>query len=232
MIYIVHGNDLATSRKLIINQQNKLGAQNSVELNISDVTPAQLEGSAGSFDIFGNAPFIIFDVSDAKATDFNNYLSVFENIHKETILIILSSKKIPANNALIKTPKKYNTKVILSETQSEANIFKFIDYLFSKNRRGAYKELSILTDEGADSFYILTMLFYGLRNVAQAKFDSPSLVKKTGFTKTKAQNQARNFSEPEILNLYEELYKIDRGTKTGEITSELAVTSVIEKVLG
>ncbi|MDC0449224.1 hypothetical protein OAL67_01310 [bacterium] len=76
-----------------------------------------------------------------------------------------------------------------------SNVFKFLDYLFSKNRKQTYIQLSKLEADYTDPFYLLSMVAWNLRNVASVKFDSPAAKKMSPFVKGKAAKQAESFNE-------------------------------------
>ncbi|MFC1700320.1 hypothetical protein ACFLZ4_01590 [Patescibacteria group bacterium] len=231
MIYIVHGDDLSKSRALIKNQQKKLNADSRIELSISDVTPDQLSEKAHSNDLFGNPPFIVLDITGMGRMNVDGFIEKIKLVPSETTLIILSDKTLPKTNTFIKNASELEAKVNASELTPQSNIFKFIDALFYKQRSKAYNELSRLLEDQISPFEIFPMILYGLRSVAAAKFDSPSFVKKSSFVKAKTQSQSKLYSKEDLLNLFNELQKIDRGTKLGEYDPEMALNLAAEKIL-
>ena len=231
MIYVVHGSDYAQTRKLIISQQKKLGISLKTEVDLEDISPIRLLEIVSTFDIFGNPPFVVLDVSESKNKEYDEHITVLSNMPVETVVIIQSHKALGKTNPFIKNAQKLKAKIAQTDITIMGNVFKFVDNMFYKNRGATYKELQILLSEGNDIFYILTMIFYGLRTLAQAKFGSESFSNKSGFIKGKAEKQAQQFSEKEILKLFDETYKIEKNLKTGETTAEMALTNIIEKVL-
>jgi len=207
MIYIVHGNNYASSRRLILNQQKKLATENKLELNIKDITPGKLTDMIGSFDIFGNAPFIILNITDAKSVTLEKYIATLENIPAKSTLILISAKKIRSTSKFLKGAKLCGAKILLNDVLMKSNIFKFVEALFSKKRTQTYSELSQLVKEKNDPFYILSMIYFGLRS------------------------KTSKYSHQKRMKLYEELYKIEKQVKTGGLTPNLALTFAIEKVL-
>src|SRR3989344_3641373 len=155
MIYLVHGSDLATSRKLIINQYKKLNTQNKGEFHIADVTPDQLTSFVFSFGIFGDAPFLILDISGIGKLNISEHIDALVGTPQASTVIILSDTKLSSSHYVFKT---LNPKSIESEKKLESNIFLFLDSLFQKNRKEAYKNYKNLIDEEFDPFYIFTML--------------------------------------------------------------------------
>jgi DNA polymerase III delta subunit len=231
MIYLVHGENLSTSRKLIINQQKKLNLDTKTELDITETTPNQLLSVCSTFDMWGTAPFIVLDISAAGRMKLDKYTEIIQGIPKETVLIILSSKKLSKSNIFLKNATKLGIRIIENSETNAPNIFKFVDLVFNKNRKGSYQELRKLVIASQEPFYIFSMLLYGLRNIAYAKFGGTGKTKMSPFVKGKAIKQAEKFSEEEILKLIEQFYKMDKGAKTGELDQEILVPLTVEKIL-
>lgn len=230
MIYIIHGENLAASRTQILNLQKKVGADSKREISINEIAPEQLSDLCGAFDIFGKPPFIILDISDAGKTNLDGYIQRLSKISQKVVLIILSSKELSKSNAFIKFSQTTQVAVILSQKIPTSNIFKFIDAIFNQEKGGAYNELKNLISDNEDAFYLFTMILYGLRNVAFVKFNSPNINKMAPFTKSKSMSQAKKFTEDQILNLFKEMYKLDKNVKTGLVQPGVLNFLAIEKI--
>ena len=114
---------------------------------------------------------------------------------------------------------------------AEGNVFRFIDALYSKNRLHTYKELNKLRIEDYDDFYILGMVYYGLRSLAKVLWNAPSSRNYKPFQRSKLETQLQNFNQQTIKTLFAQLYTFEKKAKTGVIAAGLAVTLTIEKVL-
>jgi len=231
MIYIVHGDDLSKSRIMIQNQQKKLGIESRVEFEINEISPEILHEKGCSNDLFGNPPFIVLDITNLGRSNTDPYIEMLEKIPMTTTVIILSGKTLSKTNAFIKNAPKLKAKLNLSEMAPKSSIFNLVDAVFNKKRSVSYEELSKLLNDGVSSFEILSMLFYGLRTVASAKFETPAYKKMHDFVKRKSSAQSKNFSEKELKNLFEEFRKLDMKSKLSEIDEELLVPMAIELVL-
>ncbi len=231
MIYIVHGDDYPKSRKLIINQQKKLAMGLKTERDISDITPKELYEIACSFDIFGNAPFVVLNIPATKVADSETYVDVMKKIPTETVLIVLCDRELGRTNTFYKSAEELHARVVLNTETQDSNVFKFVDSLFMKNKLAAYDELEKLTQEDTNTFYILSMILYGLRNITHAKYTTVEFAKKSNFVRNKALVQADNFSTQDINELYMFMYDTDKKLKTGLIDSEVALVYTIEQIL-
>ena len=231
MIYIVHGDDLVKSRILIQNQQKKVGAESRIEIEIGDITPDQLFEKSHSNDLFGNPPFIVLDVSNTGRSDMEPFIAKLQNVPEQTTIIILSSKTLSKANAFIKNSAVLKAKLNLNEAVPQSNIFNLVGAVFNKQREKAYGELSKLLKDGVSPFEIFSMLFYGLRTVSSAKFESPSFKKLHDFVKRKSQSQSKLFTEKQITDIFEKFRNIDKASKLSEIDEELLIPMAIETVL-
>lgn len=230
MIYIFHGENLAFSRDRILKIQNLGDFESKTEILIEDTTPQQLSDIIFSPDFFGNPPFVILDISNVGRSNVDDFIKVLKIVPKECVVVILSSKELSKTNVFIKMVHELEAKVILSDRVSESNIFNFIDNVFFSKRDAGYKNLSELMNDGHDPIYILTMLEYTLRNIAYSKFNSPMLTKISPFSRAKANNQSRLFSEESIRNLYAFFYQVDLDSKIGEISADTIIPFCMEKV--
>ncbi len=231
MIYIVHGDDYAKSRRLIVNQQKKVSIGLRVERDALEFSPRELYETACTFDIFGNPPFIVLNIPHTKMENADDFIKVMKKIPQETMLIVLCNRELGRTNAFYKNASALKAKVALNSKPQISNIFTFVDSVFYKNKRAAYEELEKLAEEGADTFYILSMLLYGLRNIAHAKFSTVEFAKKSNFVREKALSQAEKYTHKDVRELFDFMYQMDKKLKTGLISQELALVYTLEKIL-
>lgn len=231
MIYIVHGDDISKSRILIQNQQKKLNLENRIEINIVDTTPDAIYEKSHSNDLFGSPPFIVLDITSAGRLNVDKHIEMLEKAPVAATIIILSGKSLPKTNAFIKNAVRLKAKINANEIVPQSNIFSFVDAVFYKQREKSYLELSKLLKDQISSFEILSMLFYGLRTLSSAKFNTPSFSRLHDFVKRKAQSQANLFTENQIIDIFEQLRILDMKSKLSEISEELLIPMAIEKVI-
>ena len=112
MIYIVHGEDASKSRQLILNQLSKLNAASKTDLSIADASPQKLAESLSGITIFGDTPFVVFDISGVGRKNVDDYVDVIKKVQTEFTLIIYSTKKLTKSNAFIKAFSESEAKVV------------------------------------------------------------------------------------------------------------------------
>lgn len=103
-----------------------------------------------------------------------------------------------------------------------ANIFNLMDALAAKNNRRSAELLKSFLASGENEIYLLTMIQRQFRNIAMAKFskgiNDTTLAKKAvihPFVAKKSIQQARNFSEEEIIKIYKKINWADLKLKSG-----------------
>ena len=231
MIYIVHGDDFTKSRNLVLNQQKNLDVETRTELEIGNLTPEEIYSLTHSSGLFGEGQFLVLNISKAGHTNLDPFIEKLTKIPDNIILIILSDKSLSGTNTFIKNASKLNAKIILNQKVPLSNTFKFIDAVFYKQRDTAYRELSKLTDDRVDSLEIFSMILWGLRNVAQAKFENKKFFSGRDFVKNKANTQSKLFTTESIKSLFSVFSNMDKELKTGGLDVGLLVPMAVEKVL-
>lgn len=231
MIYILHGDDASSSRDFILRlqDQNKVTKKTEVTFDGIDLTALKIELSA--LDMFSESRMLVLDMSKVGKSNVDSLIEVLENVPCDLLLVIFTNKELSKVNPFIKAALKLKAKVMEFKKRPSANIFAFVDAVFDKNRPQAFKELQKLLLMGEDAVYLITMLSYGLRNVAYAKFNSPLFEKIPPFNKGKVRAQAAKFSESGVVSLIEQFYEMDRGVKFGDFDPNVVIPMALEKVM-
>jgi len=235
MIYLLHGENTSASRNNLLSIQKKhsTASDNSIdkiELNPLTTTPAQLINTCMYIDMFGSTPFIIFDVSGVGRQNLSPYAEKLDEVPKETILVIYSDKELTKTNPFLIGAQKNKATIIQSPLFKNSNVFRFIDNVYSLKRKQSYMELRNLLNANEDEIYILTMLEYGLRTMAYIKFESKMTLTLSPQMRGRAKATSENFTQENVMKLYDELYRIDKEAKTGEIPTSILLPLTIEKI--
>lgn len=113
---------------------------------------------------------------------------------------------------------------LLSPYAAEASIFELVDALGSRNSKRASLLLQQKFSEGADPFYLFTMivrqfrLLIQVKELADAGKRPPAIgqeLKLHSFVTGKLYQQSQGFSLPQLEQIYHHLLDIDVGSKTG-----------------
>ncbi|KKS06950.1 hypothetical protein A3K01_03435 [candidate division WWE3 bacterium RIFOXYD1_FULL_43_17] len=231
MIYIVHGENLSKSRALILNQQKKLMVRYKQEFSIEDTTPTDLTNKIRSIDIFGEPQFFVVNISGAGRANLEEYINVITQTPPLTTLVILSEKKLTASNIFIKNAAALKAQILENESVVEGTSFDFVDAVMRKDRVNSYKLMHRELDKDKDPFELFALLMYGLRSLAQVKFESPSASGMNPYVRSKQKNLTGKYSGEGVKELFKAFYEMDLKAKVGEINPEVMLTLAVEKVL-
>lgn len=121
----------------------------------------------------------------------------------------------------------------------DADIFRTIDALASKDKAKASFFIRRHIAKNDNPLYLLSMVSFQFRNLlavkdlAEKNYAYSSLARITKlhpFVVRKSWNQARNFTLPELKKIYQKIFKIDFSIKTGKMDSAAALDFFIAEV--
>lgn len=114
---------------------------------------------------------------------------------------------------------------LLIKTDTEPNVFEFIEALGSKRKFQAFSLLSGELAFGRDPYYLLSMVIYQFRNMLIVKdfvdrnISSAQIAQKAGihpFVIKKMISSVANFSLEDIKILYQKILDLEQGNKQGK----------------
>lgn len=128
---------------------------------------------------------------------------------------------------------------LLIRPKIENDIFKTIDAISQKDKKQALNLLYSHLDNGDSPIYLLSMMAWQFRNILMVKdlleknkpYDL--IVKKTGlhpFVVKKSYYQSQKFSLSAIKKIYQRIFEVDLGMKTGKIDQEMALDLLIAEM--
>jgi DNA polymerase-3 subunit delta len=114
----------------------------------------------------------------------------------------------------------------------EADIFAMVDALGARDTQRAMEMMEKLLAEGQHPLYLLRMITRQFRILLQIKellnkgtpaADVRGLLHLHPYVAKKTMSQARNFSVPQLEEIYHRLLETDEGVKTGQLEDHLAL---------
>ena len=121
----------------------------------------------------------------------------------------------------------------------ENDIFLTIDALASRNKKQALNLLHKHLEGGDSPLYLLSMVAYQFKNLLiikqlqDAKKPYEALVKKSGlhpFVVKKSYYMCSQFSMAELKKIYQKIFQVDSGIKTGKIEPETALDLLVAEI--
>lgn len=125
---------------------------------------------------------------------------------------------------------------LLVRPDVEADIFKTIDAIASKNKKKALKLIKDHLEKGDNAFYLLSMVNYQFRNLLQVKdllLRNKSPFKHTRlhpFVVKKSEALSRKFNMQELKKIYQKIFEVDLKAKTGRINGQAALDVLIGEI--
>ncbi len=230
MIYIIHGENQVASRKEALRIAKENGSQ-LIEMRSIESSPSEVASKFFSSDLFGGSLSFIFNITKDKNFDYKGLIERLNAVNLESVnkLIFYSTATIEKSNPVLKSCQDLKATVLEFKEVERQNVFGFIDTLMDKQRKPAYNKLGELLEGREDEFEILSMISFGLRNMAYFHFSSPSFKKLHPFVQQKTTKQAKNFTKEKVASLYENLYQYDLDVKTGVKNPDMVLSLIIEK---
>ena len=227
MITLIHGDDIKASRNYFLEQ--KALKKNSISFNCENLSLCEVTQVLEGGGLFEEAKTIFVEDFFGKkkpGRDFEQILDFF-NTHPSFDIIFWEGK--------ILTPKQ-----ISSLKKAEIKLFKLPQAIFSlldSLRPNSSKQLVILFHEAlqnSDAEFIFYMLIRQFRlllalsdNSSQNTIDEA--LRLAPWQKNKLQKQSSLFSFDKLKRIYNKLYEIDLGQKTGALN--LTLTQSIDFLL-
>lgn len=130
---------------------------------------------------------------------------------------------------------------LLVQDEQEQNLFAFIDDLSARRRGPALSSVRRLLDEGQAATYIIFMvarqlrILIGVKELVNQRLRPDDIAAKLGqkpFVVRKALEQARGFSDTELLRLHDRVLALDHATKTGRMEAETGLELLVAEFSG
>ncbi|MBI2028593.1 MAG: hypothetical protein HYT07_03200 [Candidatus Levybacteria bacterium] len=222
MITIIHGDDIVSSRRFF--QEKKQEQKDSITFDASKMTITDLAQA-----IFGSGLF-----SDTKSIFIEDFLTKTKKANSETKEIInFITKNHGSSNIILWEGKEIQKRdvfvfkeAILKKFKLPQSIFMFLDSIRPNN----FKNLIILFHKTLDAGINQELIFFMIqRQIRLLLALSDNSTKKTidelmrlfPWQKEKLVRQARLFSVDQLRRIYNFLYKIELGFKTGKLNLTL-----------
>lgn len=222
MLTLIHGLDTANSRKYFLDQKQQYADAlllDGDKVNLTDL--AQIFEGGG---LFGESKYIFIEqlvTKKKKASDFKDIIEYLENHAEEHTIVLWENKELDIGTtktfkkALIRPFKLPQTLFILLDSIKPGNGSTLVS-LFHQTIESAETEMV---------FFMLIRQFRLLLGLAESGVSEIDELKRMApWQRTKMQKQAAQFTKEELLAIYNQLYAIERGQKTGGLATGIIPT--------
>lgn len=217
MLLLLHGPAIKASRIKLLEIKQKFD-QNNVVVYEEGVDLQTILGGLSTGSLFSEQQLIILE---NPPEDFINYtlypIPLGEAASSAYTLVLwfdheVNVKKWPGFEPLFFPESK------------EVSVFPFLDLLAEGNSK-AFLEIKKLKDVGFDVHYLITMVFYLLRNLVTTPPTAPNFVKR------KLIKQRSRFNMEKIKALYKNILEIDFKIKSGFLEKPQAEFMLVNKFI-
>jgi hypothetical protein len=236
MLTIIHGSDTTQSRKYFSDEKNK--TKDAILLDADQVNLTDLTQIFDGGGLFGETKYLFIEqlfTKRKKSADFKELLSFLEKHASEHTIIIWEGKELDRSS--LNVWKKATVK----DFKLAQTLFQFLDGLKPQNTTVLINlfHKTIATTEPEMVFFMLVRQIRLLLALSSTPSRWDSLTPSTGkhmsdlnsdvtnpieelvriapWQKSKLENQAKLFKLTHLLKLYDKLFQIELGQKTGTL---------------
>lgn len=221
MLTVIHGSDTAQSRKFFLDEKNKV--EDAILLTADQVNLTDLAQVFAGGGLFGETKYVFIEqliAKKKKSADYKDILAYLEKYSPEHTIMLWEAKEL--ERGVQYEFKKAAFKVFnLPQT-----LFQLLDALKPNNGQLLIKlfHQTIETTEAEMVFFMLIrqiriLIALSSKNEIQTPIDE---VKRLApWQSSKLEQQAKSFGTNHLFALYDKLFAIERGQKTGTLATPL-----------
>lgn len=218
MIVIAHGDNIKESRDYYFNEKKK--SSSPVTLDGSKVSLTDLAQSVKGQELFGGGVSVFIEELLSKKKKGKDYQAIltFLKENEEESVFLWESKTLSIKETGI------FTKAVVKKFDFPKEIFAFLESIKPGNERGSIVLFHrvIETQETEFVFFMMVRHFRILLGLEASPDQQIDEVKRLGpWQITKLSSQRKLFTIDGLKNFYNKLFNIEKGLKTGKLSSPL-----------
>ena len=219
MLTIIHGSDTAQSRKYFLTEKQKY--QDVILLDADNVNLTDLAQILEGGGLFGETKSLFIEqllTKRKKSAELESILKYLEEHATEHTIILWEGKELD------KSALNAFKKAIVKPFKLPQTLFQFLDAIQPGNGKLLIKlfHQTIETTETEMVFFMLVRqmrILLALSGTTDSPIDEVKRIQP--WQKNKLESQARHFDTNHLLDLYDKLFKLEVGQKTGTLTTSL-----------
>lgn len=224
-LLLLHGPAINSSRNKLKELRNKFPSDSVMVFEKGEDMGAILT-NLQSNSLFEEERLVIVENAPE---DFINYTLYPKSDSSQASLIpctlaLWFDHELSLKKSVLEWVKKARGEIFFFPEAREVSVFPFLDYLTVKDQK-AFLELQKLKEAGFDIQYLITMVFYLLRNLAVTPKNAPQ------FVKDKLVRQRKNFDLEKITKLYRDIIEIDFKIKSGLLENSQAEFLLVNRFM-
>jgi len=225
MSYFLYGSNEKELKDFIkIYKENNSFLTKEYELN--ELNLEEILISVSSESLFGDRFLYIVDITNSNEElvfSFANRLKK-DSLENASNLIILYSDDLVSRSKILSSFEGFTFKNYKYE---KPEIYKLVDLIISGNLKDTYSEISRLGVTNVDEIYVFNLLVSGFRSIEYFCLDLEQKNNIPPFKKSFYEKLSKRYDFIEIKKISQKLFEIDLKFKTGELTEDMVLTSII-----
>ncbi len=214
MIYLLHGDDTAASRKYLTDLVEGLTV---TTFDGKSLTIPTLEEAVASGGLFGEAKAVVVEGLFAKNAKKKDFISFLNNHDVQIILVLWEDKKI------LKTSFASLKKATVQDFLLPSYYFQFLDNFAPSNKKGTFMMYQrLLTNYAPEQLFFSLLKRVRLLTVLSSGSNTAELSKMSPWQMNNLQKQVRLWKKESLLRMYETLKQTEIKLKTGKLPVSLS----------
>ncbi len=206
-LLLLHGSAKTASRKKLIELKLKFDVNNVVIFEEGSNIQTIL-GSLATSSLFEEERLIILENPP------EDFASEFSIVNSQLSIVLWFDHEVADKKPVMQWARKSGQLLYFPEGR-EVSAFQFLDKLAAQDKN-AYLELEKLKKAEYDTHYLITMIFYLLRNLVATSKTAKD------FVRNKNAQMRKNFSSEALIKLYKDVLEIDFKIKSGLLEKDHA----------
>ncbi len=228
MLYLYHGADPTISRRLLTDFISGHEQKNPLRLAVTDVTLSALKEVLLPQPMFGQKTLLIIEGDPVKIKE--EMLSFLATPSPHADVVFWFSDKLGKTDQLFKLIAQRGQVFEGNGAAVPEEIFSFLDKVSQRDKVAMQQELLLLTQQGSEAYYLLSMIIWQYRNLLGAHFDTKYMRTIHPYVLKKAKTAQKKFTRQELLRHYQFLLECDRLIKHGTLSRDDAIFSLLLKL--
>lgn len=225
MLFLLHGSDISSSREALLGIKKNYSPDSITTFAAEKFDSDELKRVSETPSMFSDRRLVVIE---GKLPTTGYPLPI---IPPTTDLIFWIGEELKSSNKLVKLVRDSGGQVRLFRERTPTHVFGFLDALAYKNKKKAFLELHRLLDQGEAPLYLLTMIVWQVRNLLSVKVSRGRGFKGMNpYVLKKSQNQAKNFEEESLVEVFRDLLDAEVKLKTTPLNSALILDQLVSKI--
>lgn len=217
-IIILHGPGQSAKRAELLRIKKMYPPENIASVDLKQEDLSQLQKLISCLPLFGTGEMLVIAENTPESLD----LGKVDQSAGELTLVLVADK-LGVNTVLFKSAAAQKAAIRSFEGEKEITAFPFLDNLLEKRPR-SFLELEKLLQQ-YDGFYVLVMIYYGLR---RNLLPLPA----SNFASRKISSQKRLYQLKDFARLYRLTLTTEFALKSGQVEERSSLACLVQLFIG